>query len=185
MKTIYIIHGWGGSSQGNWIPWLSKQLSQKGFNVVAPDMPNSEEPAIEEWVGHLQTLVLSPGTDTYFVGHSVGCQAIMRFLETKEHPVGGALFVAGWFDLENLEDEESKDIARPWTETPIDIKNLKIILPKSTLIISDNDDYGAFEENRKKFSEFVTKEVVLHNAEHITGKEYPEILSEVLALVED
>ena len=48
----------------------------------------------------------------------------------------------------------------------------------------DNDPYGAFEENRKKFSKFITKEVILPKADHITDSEYPIILAEVNSILE-
>ena len=146
-------------------------------------MPDTDTPVIEEWVRHLSDVVGTPDADTYLVGHSIGCQTVLRYLETVNDPIGGAVFVAGWFNLENMESEEEENIARPWIETPIDLEKVKSVLPKSTLIISDNDDYGAFEENREKFRGLVTREIVLHDAEHITGLEYPEILSEVVSLV--
>ena len=88
--------------------------------------------------------------------------------------------MAGWFNLENLEDEETKEIAKPWIETPIDLKKVRAVLPKSTLIISDNDPYDCFEENKKKFAEVGSKIIVLPNAGHITSEdgflEFPEVL---------
>lgn len=183
MKRIIIIHGWSGSSKGDWLPWLAAELKKVGHEVVVPDMPDADKPVIEKWVGKLAEVVGTPDENTYFIGHSIGCQTILRYLETIKQPVGGALFVAGWFNLENLEDKESEQIAKPWIEVPINIEKVKAVLPKSTLLISDNDPYGAFEENKKKFSGFVTKEVVVHNAEHFNEPEEPAVLAEFLNLL--
>lgn len=184
MKRIIIVHGWSGSPADNWLPWLRSELENSGHKVLVPNMPDADNPSIEGWVNHLTEIIGIPDSNTYFVGHSIGCQAILRYLETVATPIGGAVFVAGWFNLENLESEEEKEIAKPWIETPIDIQKVKAILPKSTLIISDNDDYGAFEENRQKFKQFISKEIVLHNAEHITDVKYPEILHEIQSLIQ-
>jgi hypothetical protein len=143
-------------------------------------MPDTETPVIEKWVNHLAEVVGIPDADTYFIGHSIGCQAILRYLETIDTPVGGAIFVAGWFNLENLEDDEVKEIAKPWIETPIDIEKIKKVLPKSVLIISEDDPFGAFEENTKKFGEFMTQGVVLPHAGHIKGLTEPAILDQFL-----
>ena len=75
-----------------------------------------------EWIDTLSSKVESLDEDTYFLGHSIGCQTIMRFLETKELTnIGGILFVAPWLDLlpKAIEDEESYNTAYPWINTPI------------------------------------------------------------------
>ncbi len=184
MKRIIIVHGWSGDPKSNWLPWLASELQNAGHGVLVPEMPETDNPSIENWVNHLSSIVGEPNSQTYFVGHSIGCQALLRYFETLTVPIGGALFVAGWFNLENMETQEEEDIAKPWIETPIDFEKVKSVLPKSTLLISDNDDYGAIEENKKRFNELGSKEVVLHNAEHITGLEYPEILNEVMKLIQ-
>ena len=154
-------------AQGDWRPWLKSELEKLGYEVLLPDMPDIDTPVIDKWVGKLAEVVGVPDSNTYFIGHSIGCQTILRYLQTIDAPVGGALFVAGWFNLENLEDKETEETARPWLGTPIDIKKVKTVLPKSTLVISDNDPFGAFEENKKKFGELGSKIVILHNAGHI------------------
>lgn len=182
MKRVIIVHGWGGDPEKDWLPWLAGELKKMGYEVVLPAMPDTETPVIEKWVPFLAETVGTPNTDTYLVGHSIGCQTIMRYLETINTKIGGALFVAGWFELENLESDEEKRVAKPWIETPIDHAKVKASAGKTTLIISDNDDFGAFEENKKEFADIIDKMVVLHNVGHINGPKYPEILSETLAL---
>lgn len=185
MKRIIIVHGWEADSGGDWYPWLKDELEKLSYEVFVPDMPDTDIPVIEKWVSYLANIVGTPDKDTYFIGHSIGCQTILRYLETINQTVGGAVFVAGWFNLENLETEEEKETAKPWIKTPIDSKKIKLVLPKSTLIISDNDPFGAFEENKKKFTEFGSRTVVLPGAEHITGLEYQEILSQTLSLLHE
>jgi predicted alpha/beta hydrolase family esterase len=182
-----MVHGWGGTATSGWRPWLKSQLEKMGCEVLALDMPDTDTPVIEKWVGHLAEAVGTPDNDTFFVGHSIGCQTILRYLDSYPFEplatVGGAVFVAGWFNLENLEDEESKAVARPWLERPIDLKKIKTVLPKSTLIISDNDPYGSFDNNKQKFAEIGSKIVVVKGAGHMTGKEgfreFPLLLSEL------
>lgn len=180
MKRVILVHRWSGGSEDDWRPWLKGELEQRGFEVLAPEMPDTDTPVIEKWVRRLEEVVGVPDADTYFIGHSIGCQAILRYLETIDTPVGGAIFVAGWFALENLEDEESKKIAKPWIETPIDAEKIKKVLPRSVLIISKDDPYGAFEENTRRFGEFVTQSVVLPHAGHITDAKVPAILDQFL-----
>ncbi len=188
MKKVVIVHRWGENSKSDWLSWLAEELRAKGLEVMTPDMPNSGEPEIEAWVSKLGEVVGTLDEETYFVGHSIGCQTILRYLEKQNVKVGGAVFVAGWFNLENLEDEESKEIARPWIETSIDPEKVKQVLPKSKLIISNNDPYGAFEENKTKFAELGAEIIVMPNAGHITAEDgfdkLPEVLEGLMGMME-
>lgn len=186
MTKVIIVHGWSGDPTDCWIPWLKNELEQKGCEVITPTMPDTDYPIIEKWVNKLSEVVGEPNINTFLVGGSIGCQTILRYLETISTPVGGAVFVAGWFDLENLELPEEIEIAKSWIETPIDLVRVKSVLPEATLIISDNDPFGCLEENRIKFSQIVTKEIVVHNAGHFETKDgfakLPKALSELLKM---
>lgn len=170
-------------AEGDWRPWLRTELQKLGYKVLVPEMPDIDTPVIGKWVAKLAEVVGKPDADTYFVGHSIGCQAIMRYLETIDTPVGGAVFVAGWFNLENLEDNETEEIARPWIETPIDLEKVKSVLPRATLIISENDPFGCLEQNKAKFAQVMTKGIVMPNAGHLSAEdgftELPVVLDEL------
>ena len=183
MKKVIIIHCWSGNSGDNWYPWIKDKLQESGYQVYIPDMPNTDSPVIEEWVRKIKDTVGVPDSDTYFIGHSIGCQAILRYLESINNKVGGVIFVAGWFNLSNLEDEESEDIAKPWIDTPIDKEKIKSVISKSTLIISDNDPYNCLEENKTKFSEIGTDIVGIPKGGHFINKDEPDILIEFNKLI--
>ena len=121
MKKVYLVHRWDGNSESDWYVWLKRELEKKRFEVNILDMPDTENPKIEIWVRYLESKVKDIDEKTYFVGHSVGCQTIMRFLEKlhKHKKIGGCVFVAPWLDLINLESEEMK-IAHPWINNKID-----------------------------------------------------------------
>jgi hypothetical protein len=177
MKKVYLIHGWGGSSRGGWFDWLRKELEEKGINVYAFDMPETNSPKISKWVGFLNQNVKEIDEDTSFVGHSVGCQAIMRFLEKlpENIKVNGCVFVAGWFNLkeEASEDEEDREIAKPWIETPIDFEKVKNHCDNFLAIFSDNDPYVPLSD-KEIFKEKLNAEIIIKsNQEHFN--ETPKI----------
>jgi len=185
MKRVVIVHRWEGGSHDDWRPWLKTELEKIGYEVLVPDMPDTNVPVIEKWVGKLSEIVGIPDSETYFIGHSIGCQTILRYLETINTQVGGALFVAGWFNLENLEDEEIAQIAKPWIETSINIERLKTVLSKSILLISKDDPYGAFQENVDKFSQFVTHINIFDHAGHFTEFKDLSILGQFKNLIQE
>lgn len=185
-KRVFIIHGWDGSPSGCWLPWLKNVLEKKGFNVTVPAMPHPENPTIKNWVGHLSNIVGRPDKNMYFVGHSIGCQTILRYIEHCKIPIGGIVCVAPWFTLPYLRTDEEKKIAQPWLETSLDYKNIKRRANKIITIFSDDDpvvDLGdkALFENRLS-----TKTIIEHNKGHFSDdagiKKLPTALEAVLEI---
>ena len=144
MKKIYLIHGWGGDSEGGWFKPLAEKLKKRNFEVIAPNMPETMNPKIENWVSYLKNNV-NPNENTYFIGHSIGCQAIMRYLEALDEniEVGGCIFVAGWFNLtdETWDEDYTKEIAEPWINKKINFEKIKKHCNNFLAIFSDDDAY--------------------------------------------
>ena len=84
MKRVILVHGWGFNPTMNWYPWLKKELEKKGFEVIIPAMPNTNEPDINSWVFKLREFVGRDDGELILIGHSIGCQTIMRFLEKED-----------------------------------------------------------------------------------------------------
>ena len=181
-KRVFMIHGWGGGPEPDFFIWLRKELKNKGFLVEAPEMPNTETPVIEEWVKTLEKAVGKTDKDTYFIGHSIGCQTIIRYLQNTKAKAGGALLVAAWVNLANLEENEIK-IAETWVKNPINFKEVKKNIGKTTVLISDNDPYNCLDENVKAFKEKLNANVIVkHSMEHFNNSKYDFILEEFLKL---
>ncbi len=147
-------------------------------------MPNTDEPKIEEWVPFLKKLITNPTKDTYLIGHSVGCQTIMRYLETlKENKkVSGVLFVAGWFTLKGLESKESEEIARPWVETKIVFKKVKSKCNKFVAIFSDDDPFVPIENEKMFKTKISAKTIMLKKQNHFVGKELDVAFDEIMKM---
>ncbi|MFA5062439.1 MAG: alpha/beta fold hydrolase [Patescibacteria group bacterium] len=184
-KRVYIIHGWSDNPESGWFPWLKNELKAKGYQVFVPAMPDTDAPDIAKWVGYLAELVGKPDENTYFVGHSIGCQTIMRYLQglNPGAKVGGVVFVAGWFQLQNLNEEE-KVVAKPWLETPIDFAKIREAVGENiTVLLSDNDPFGALEKNKKIFeNKLHAKIILLHKKGHICEYDRIKKLPEVAGL---
>ncbi len=175
---VYLIHGWGGTGSGGWFDWLKEELTKKGFHVESFDMPNTEEPKIEEWVSHLQTEIEEVDERTYFVGHSIGCQTIMRFLEKlhKHKRIGGCVFVAGWFDLKGLGKEEL-EIAHPWINNPLDFSRINDHCDRFLAIFSEDDPLVDSSEAKKFEEKLGAKIIMKKDLGHFNEVlEIPEIL---------
>jgi uncharacterized protein len=184
MKNIYIIHGWGADSSSDWIPWLKKESESRGSNVVAPDMPGTDKPVIEDWVSKLKEILPVPSQDTILIGHSIGCQTIMRYLAGSDNlHVGKVILVAPWFNLNNLEEDEWP-VAEPWVKTPIDIEKVKKACGNNIYaIFSDNDPVVPIgDELLFKKLGVITK--IYHNKGHFNEEDGVVEIPEVLELID-
>jgi predicted alpha/beta hydrolase family esterase len=191
MKRVFIVHGWGGNPEEAFFPWLKKELEEKGFRVIAPSMPDTENPKIDSWVSFLKESVGDVDKDTYFVGHSIGCQTVLRFLESLEKgEVGGVVLVAGWVHLtpETYEDEGDEEIAKPWIETPLEWEKIKSHCKRFVAIHSDNDPYVPLKDGDIFKERLGAGVIVEHDKKHFSGegevKELPSALESVLKVSE-
>ena len=167
-KRIFIIHGWDGSPQNDWMPWARTTLEANGFEVHIPTMPNPEYPKIKDWVDCLAKEVGESDENTILVGHSIGAQTILRYLETlpKEKKIDKVIFVAGFQVLkpEATPSEKDKEIVKPWLTTPIDFEYVKLKANSFICVFSDNDPDVPYEENAQVYKEKLGAKIILEHA---------------------
>ncbi|HTP57049.1 MAG TPA: alpha/beta fold hydrolase [Candidatus Paceibacterota bacterium] len=179
MKRVFIVHGWGGNPDEAWMPWLDRELTAAGFAVTRLVMPHPDEPTIDDWVGALAAAVGTPDTDTHFVGHSIGCQTVMRYIASLPEGtnVGRSVLVAPWFGLMNLEEDE-RPVAKPWIETPIDTDQVRRRASAIRAIFSDDDPVVPVDNVGLYRERLGAQTVVLHGKGHFSEdsgvKELPE-----------
>ena len=191
MKKVIIVHGWDGYPEEGWFPWLKKKLEAKGFAVAVPQLPDAGSPHIDKWVPALRKSVGVPDEETYFVGHSMGCQTIARYLEplTRGVKIGGVVFVAGFFKrLTNLEyDAEVRAIVKEWFEAPIDFEKIRSHIAQSVAIFSDDDPYVPLDSQDDFRDKLDSAIIIEHSKGHFSGPrdhiiELPIVLEKVLEI---
>ena len=190
-KRVFIIHGWSGHPENAWFPWIKNELEKREFEVYVPAMPDSDNPKIEAWVLFLKNLVGKCDNDTYFIGHSMGCRTIIKYLGNLEEneKAGGAVFVAGWVSLTPMVTgtEEEKEIVRQWLAVEVNYEKAKKLGGKFVSIFSDNDEFVPFEENSGVYKEKLGAKIILeHGKGHFDDdsgvKELPSALSAILEI---
>lgn len=191
-KRVFIIHGHQGKPDEHWLPWLRRELVQRGYLVAVPPMPHADWPTIKMWTSHIQELVGHCDDHTYIVGHSIGCQAILRYLQSLVLPTraGGAVFVAGFehMKLNPLVHPFEYQQLKEWIDEPIHWEAIRGKSKNFTAIFSDNDDVVPLD-NVKVFDEKLDAQtIVLHNKGHFTADdgvtELPEVLEVLLPMLE-
>lgn len=181
-KRAFIIHGWEGHPEEGWFPWLKKQLEQLSFEVKVPSMPSPEEPKIKEWTSFLSEQVGSPDENTFLVGHSMGCQAILRYLENlpSDIKIGGIFLVAGFINLVNLESPEEEKIAKPWLTKPIGWKKIRLHTDNIVAIFSDNDTWVPLSDSKIFKDRLGAKIIIERKKGHFSGDDKVNTLPNLL-----
>lgn len=173
MRRIFLIHGWGGSPQGDWLPWANKVLTEVGYDVYVPEMPDTNHPKIDPWVNKLTKVVASPKSNDIFIGHSIGCQTILRYLEKlgEGQKVNKIILIAPWWYLTLGKDEDPK-VAEPWLKSFVDFEKVKERANTYVCVFSDNDPFVPFKKNLEFFKENLNPDIVIKSGlGHFTADE--------------
>ena len=111
VKAI-LIHGNGGCTAGDiWLPWLERELTALGVDVINETFPDNIKARARVWLPHIEAL----GADehTILIGHSSGAVAAMRYAET--HRLLGSILVGVCHtDLGDAFEAASGYYERPW-----------------------------------------------------------------------
>lgn len=194
MKKAFIIHGWDGSPNEPMHQWLKEELTKEGYEVHIPSMPNPEVPVIEEWVQTIineATKASAPDEEALFVGHSVGCQAVLRAIEVLAEgvKVGGIILIAPWMELDKQtieeEGEEVIEIARPWMETPINFEKIKSHTDTIFAIFSDNDPYVPVSQKDVFEKELGAETMVLEGYGHFSPADNVREVAPVMGCIKN
>jgi predicted alpha/beta hydrolase family esterase len=192
-ERAFIIHGYLGYPAEAWLPWLKAMLEKRGYQVWLPAMPNPDRPAIPEWIDFIGKLVGNPDAKTVIIAHSLGCEAVLHYLETlgaNAKSVGKTVLVAGRFPIGmSLEETERRiggdEILKPWLIARVDPKRARMAAGKCTVILSDNDPYLPMNEAKASFQENFAAEIIIeHGKGHFNEDdnitELPSALNAVL-----
>ncbi|MFK4436529.1 putative alpha/beta hydrolase family esterase [Paenibacillus sp. RC21] len=159
-KQVYIIHGYTASPSDHWFPWLQDKLQEDGVSVDILDMPNSQAPQLHEWTQQLLSSIEVLHKDTYFVGHSLGCVSILRYLQQVSIPeqLGGLVFVSGFTDpvptLPSLDE---------FTTDKLDYEQIMDSVKMRTVIASKDDTIVPFALSKKLAKDI---QADFHEVEH-------------------
>lgn len=166
-ERIILVHGWAASPEFAWHPRVADQLRAIGYDVFVPEMPDPYTPRIDAWLQKIDE-VITEGENAYakthFIGHSIGCQTILRYLQKSGMHAGTCVFVAGWFTLTGLNEAEEIAIAAPWLEKNMRMDAVRTQIERAVALFSDNDEYVPLDENSKVFENLLKAEIQVQTA---------------------
>lgn len=181
MKKVFIIHGFEGSPNGGWRPWLMAELEKKDIYACALSMPSPERPVVKEWVEEISRHATQNKKDSIcLVGHSLGVPAILRFLETSpsKTKITSAILVSG-----PCKPTKYKKL-KNFLEKPFNFKKIKSKVKNFTVIHGSNDPLVPIEEAEILKNALGAELVIIKNGSHLNGGSgwfsLPELLTAIL-----
>ncbi|MDD5171714.1 MAG: alpha/beta fold hydrolase [Candidatus ainarchaeum sp.] len=160
---VFLFHCWGGDGRSCWSGWLSDTLIAKGTTVISPDFPNTNNPKLEDWLATARKNVKTFDDDWVLVGHSLGCPAILRLLETfgQDERVGLVVLVAGF--AKDLEVPQIKNFVDKKFNWPKILKSCRRFI----VINSDNDPFIPLDEGKRLAEQLGADFIIEHGGGHI------------------
>jgi predicted alpha/beta hydrolase family esterase len=182
MKFVYF-HGAFGSPAENWFPHLKQALQMKNQNVIAPQFPvdNWDEMVkngpniplsnqnLSNWLktfDEFYTQNILSTDELCFIGHSLGPVFILHIVCKYQIRLKSAIFVCPF--LGPLDMWEFNHANGSFYKNDFDWGELKHLIPKSYVILSDNDPYVKNEYSLEFAGKLGSQVTVLHNAGHIS-----------------
>jgi predicted alpha/beta hydrolase family esterase len=182
--TIYLIPRWAGNAHSDWYDWIVIQIKAKyDIDIYCIELPDWHEPTPEKSLNYLSENIKKLNEQCYFIGHSVGCQAILQFLN-KQNPntrIGGFLFVAGWFEV-----DKPWESLKPWLKTDIlDFSFISKLTNFKQVILSDNDPFTSdFQRSKSLWKTCMNANVkILSGGKHFNNSIETEVLFEVEKMI--
>jgi hypothetical protein len=156
-------------------------------------MPSPDHPVISEWISFIAKLVGEPDDETTLVGHSLGCQGVLRYLETlgtAGKSVAKTVLVAGIFPTgmspADADMETGGDSALdPWFSEGLDPAKVKNATGTCTVILSDDDPYISVDRAKAVFRATIDPKIIVeHGLGHFNEDdrlvELPSVLEAVI-----
>jgi len=183
MKKVLVLHGRWWDGQENWFPWLKFELESKWYQVFVPDLPNTNNPNLEEQLEYISEYYNKVWEFDYIVWHSLGCKLSLLLIEKYDLLWLKCILV--WPVYKGMTEELWKDIY--WNA----YENLKLYVDsnilykklwnKYTIFLSDNDPYIRIESAKNYYSKlenikFIEFKNMWHFNEGVGIKILPEIL---------
>jgi uncharacterized protein len=175
IKAILIHGNGGGNSNDVWLPYVERELSALGLDVINRSFPDAVKARSSYWLPFITEL----GADeqTVLIGHSSGAVAALRYAE--EHTILGSVLVSACYtDL-----GESSERVSGYYDTPWDWQAIRDHQQWIIQYASPDDPYIPISEARFIQKQLGTRYFELPHRGHYEDHSFPELVKTVRKLL--
>lgn len=184
MPRAFVVHGTGGSPDGNWFPWLADELEARGIETRVPAFPTPEDQRRETWLDAFAPHLPDVDRDTVFVAHSVGPAFVLNLLEREGVEARACFFVAGFTGL--LGHAEFDPLNESITDREFDFDAVRDACDSFRCYHARDDPYVPVEKAVELARGLSADLVVAERGGHLNAPEYttfPRLRDDVLRAV--
>lgn len=170
MKNYFIVHGSFSSPFSNWIPYLRKEIENKGLVVYTPDLPsgvgyqnytNWENMMLE----YVKIGLINENTTIF--AHSIAPVFICKFLVNNKIKIKRLISVCGFNNYLGLNEDYDNVNETMYFNNLIDVKKY---CGDIICYYSKNDPYVKYDVE-KEFADIVAdKEIVIDDGGHLNSE---------------
>lgn len=181
-KTNYILlHGFTGSPDANFFPWLKRELKGKKHETYAPQLPNTNDPDIEE---QAEFVLKNTNIDenTVLFGHSLGSVVALKIAEKLKKPIKKLILAAGFAQPKFLDKSRPFESKFRWN---FDFRKIKRNVGEVILLRAKNDT-AVPQERSDYIKGKIGGTIVDFVAEddHICGTKEPIVLKNLIESID-
>ena len=165
--NVFIIHGTGGNPNGNWFPWLKKELEKLNYKVFIPKFPTPKDQNLDKWLKILNNHNKDIDENTIFIGHSLGSAFILDYLERSSKKIKSAYLIAGFIGF--LNNKHFDDLNGSFTNKDFNWDKIMKNCSKFYIISSDNDPYVPLAKGKELANKLDSNLILIKNAGHINS----------------
>lgn len=187
-KRVLIIHGCPANEEKamdaktrtydkHWMPWIKKELSQRGIRTETPLMPSPWKPDYNTFKKEFEKYSVSE--NTILIGHSCGCAFLVRWLGESKQQIHKLILVAPW----KIPDKDDK-FRREFYEYSID-ETIKSRVKEIVMFTADDEEEDG-KKSLKIFHDALNGKIIeLQGRGHYTMGDmktevFPELLEEII-----
>lgn len=188
MRAI-IIHGTGGSPDGNWFPWLSQELLQKNVQVLIPELPRPECQTLQTWLETFEGQVGALKNNDILIGHSIGAAFSLRLLERSTVIIKACFLVSGFIQplgQPNFDPYNSSFLESDFNPR-VNFEKIKKHCPYFKVYLGDNDPYVPSAYSLSLAEHLACSFEIIQNGGHLNSefgfKTFPPLLTDLEILL--
>lgn len=175
---VFLVHGAFGSPEGNWFPWLKKELENKNYEVIVPKFPTPVNQNLNNWIKIFEPYFNKLDENSILVGHSLGCAFILNILERIEIRVKKVVLVAPFAGF--LNNPKFDEVNKTFLDKNFNWDKIKGNCSEFVILYSDNDPYVPEKKVLELSKNLGIEPVLIKGGRHLNKKagfsEFPELL---------
>lgn len=148
MRRVILLHGKGGTPDGDFMQWARNIFEKQNFEVQTPALPNTNAPDDVEQAEFISKNC-TPDDTTIVIGHSAGGLAALRLVET--HRIGRLVLVATPHSAIFKDGKERPSVARSLSRG-YDFAQIKKNVSGGIVALYDTTDNVVSVEDGEKFA---------------------------------